>query len=245
MTRPTDLSNISTAALLRGARKQHESEIRQGYSEQPAQAIRIDLDLNDIYTKGNPFPINFPFDGFWVVDTVGDPTVFMAVGANKGYQYDSPTPLKDNLACKYDSLNLQAFLYWPQQTGKLMSIIFFQGNDVRPGTQKVNISGLVRLQVPDLSDDSTLGSAGTATSVSCPTAGPPTQICAVNDNRAQFTFQSDVDVYIVTSASVIGTPRGFILGAGQPFSWANTGALYAQGVAADATVTGIEESFSP
>lgn len=243
MTRPQNLPNVSQQQLIQGGRKQHEAELAEQLGYQPNSTLRVDLPLNVAQDRANPYVVNFPFDGFWVINTVNDDDeVNLGFGVNKNYVDLNPTPLRRNLAVKLDSLALQGRLWWDAQGTGFMSVLFYQGVRVTPGSVLTQVSGQVRLQLPNRSDDARLGATSAAEIVTT-TGTTPVQLCAANPNRAAFNFTNDVEIRVVSAPGVAATARGTLIPAGQGFKWENEGECWCYATGADGDVTGLEEEF--
>lgn len=189
------------------------------------QKVVIALDTgNDGSTGsyGNPFKIGFPFKSLYV-QTATDTGVTVNLMPDTQDSYQSGVPLKLNDCLEMNQPISSAFLTWPAQSGKTITIFFFVSALFRSGSQ-LSVSG-GGLSIND-------GSAFVNSRVTL-AAAAATAVFASNGLRKVSTFQNNTGASVWVGGSTVtngSTTIGIEVAAGALFQWRNSAALYAYSV---------------
>ena len=186
--------------------------------------------LGTAAARGSEFKIGFPFKAVYVRSaTDSNVQVSLVVHSKEENQVANAVQLKLNDQISFEEPVGDAYLIWPAQTGKTMTLIFFVDADFRSGQQISVSSGGVSVTWGDTNTEA-------VTTLTAVTAGA---ILASNSNRKHAVIQNNTgaDLFIGSSSSVDdgsgggGANIGVKIPAGQIFEWKSTAALYGYSVA--------------
>lgn len=190
----------------------------------PVVAHKITVDLGTARAENDPMVVNFSFRSVYV-QTATDPAalIYLKPVTKEDLQPAIEFNIKDSWSV--DHQISKAFLHWPAQVGKTVTLMFFPQSEFRSGSQlSVNSGGFT------LND----GSAFTLTNLALPQVAA-TQLVASNFNRKVATIKNETVGSIFIGANNVtdgGATKGFEITPTETFQWRNTSALYAYGIAA-------------
>jgi hypothetical protein len=226
------------ASILSKAKSMDAAAIFQGNTQHPfgVQSVTIALDAGNDKSSGNfgnPFKISFPFKSVYL-QAATDTATYVNLAPDTQDTYQSGIPMKLNDCLVLNSPVSSAFLTWPAQAGKTVTLIFFVSAEFRTGSQ-LSVSG-GGVSIND-------GSAFTMTNVSL-TAGTAGQVFALNGLRKISTFQNNSGASVWVGLSTVtnsGATRGYEVPAGASFQWRNSAQLYAYSVAGGTNILALIE----
>lgn len=201
--------------------------------------LRIPLALDTARTDTNPLIIENPFTGFYVeAATDSDVSVKIAFTSDESQNLSQYTTIKKNdSASATMGIFRRALLTWAAQSGKTMTIVFYLGVDLRPGSLNSVITGGVTVIT---------GDAWVSTVVAVSTV---TQIVAASSTRKMATIgnprTSGVDLWIGGANTVDaegGATPGILLEPGDYYEYRGQGAIYGITTGAVVNVTVQSES---
>lgn len=184
----------------------------------PVVGHKVVVDLGKTILENDPMLVNFSFRSVFV-ESASDTTceVYLKPITKEDLQPAIRFTLKDSWSV--DHQISKAYLHWPIQTGKKITLVFFPNSEFKSGSQlSVNSGGV------SLSD-------GASFTITNPTFAAATvvQILATNINRkvSTVTNKSSGSLWIGDGAvSPTGVNRGREIFAGETFEWRNSSLLY-------------------
>lgn len=209
-------------AILKAARALSLAEL-QDEIENPSQEVQVlKLDLTVLRDENNPFDINFPFRTIFVRDATDTSTVInVRLGTKSTFQELVPFYKNDSAI---QATAKKAYLSWPAQPGKSITLIFFARTEFRTGSLLSQNAG--GFSIND-------GSSATLTNVTTVAAAAGLVVGAdVGRKIALVQNQTGNDIYLGVDATVNATTNpGIKVEDGAQIAWRNTAALYAFAVA--------------
>jgi hypothetical protein len=189
------------------------------------------LALDTAKPDSQPLKIGFPFKALWVQDAT-DSAVVVNIRVGGRDLTNSPFKLRLNDVWKSDDPMAEAYLDWPAQTGKSVTILYSINSDFTSGRNVSVNSGGVSINE---------GDSFTTAQVTM-TAATATLIKASLSSRKVLAVQNNTgaDLWVGGSAvSNTGANQGIKVVANGIFYWRNTAALYGYSVAGGAGDSGI------
>lgn len=223
--------------ILNNLRTPDRARIYEAGTQRPFSIQKIDLDLSVAKLDTNPFRVGFPFKSVWV-SAATDVGVVVNIKIGSRDTTQSSLPLHKNDSLPLDFPTSEAYLDWPAQPGKTLSLTFFTDAEFRPGTQISQISGGFAI-----SSGSIVGPVVPVTLVALTAA----LIAPALATRIVATIQNKTGADIFISGSSAVTDDGTIATAGIKVPpdgiiyHRNTGALYGYSVGGG-NVNRVEES---
>lgn len=223
MTTPSDLARLpaSQQQLIEASLSKNAAAIRRDSEMRPRLQLRIPLELDAARTAQNPFVISAPFTAFYVEEaTDTNVSIRMSLTSPEGQNISQYTTLRENDSGEFEDPIRAAYLTWPAQVGKTLTLVIYLGVAFRPGSQiSVNSGGV------SINDGSAV-----ANSVVTLAAAAATVLFAADATRKVGSAFNDTGatLYLGGTATVTdtGATKGFPWLPGAPLTWRNTAALY-------------------
>ncbi len=199
------------------------ARIFQGATQKPFSIQLVTLDLSNAVLPTRPYKIGFPFKSFYVQSATDVySTVNVKVQMQDSIQSSFPTKLNDSWVNEFPVA--EAYLDWPAQAGKTMTIVFFLESEYRSGSQiSVNGGGV------SINDGSSISLATVTLS-----AATAAQIAPADSLRKVANIQNKTGAVLYIGDSSVtnaaGT-EGINIQPDEIIEWRNTGALYGYSVA--------------
>lgn len=210
-------------AILELANQVKKASIFRGSTQKPFEVQSVTIDLSTAKLSTDPYRIGFSFKSVYI-SAATDVLANISMLPNSRDSFQSAVPLKLNDSWSIENPVAEAYLYWPAQAGKTMTLHFFVESEFRSGSQISVTGGGVSI---------VSGSSFTRV-VSTLVAATATAILTSDTTRKQANIQNNTGGYLYFGESTItdsGTTKGIELAPGGTFQWTNTAALYAYSAA--------------
>lgn len=218
------MTPAAAAEILSRLLETAKASIFEGATQKPFEVQSETIDLSTAKPDSDPKRIGFPFRSIYVADA-SDVYATLNMRPNSRDTIQSAIPFKKNDSWSKDLPIAEAYLSWPAQPGKWITILYFVSSEFKSGSQISVTGGGVSLVD---------GSAVTGpTQVVLPPA-TATIVAPVSSTRKKASIQNKTGASIYIGGSTVtatGTTEGIEIPNGAIISWQNTGALYAYSVA--------------
>lgn len=228
------LTPAEAAVILNAADQVLKARIFEASTQKPFSIQIVTLDLSTARLQTNPYKIGFPFKSVYVeaaTDVLAN--IEMQIGMQDTIQSSVTMKLNDSLSL--DIPTSEAYIWWPAQTAKTITLVFFTAAEFRSGSQISVTGGGVSIV-----DGSTLTHPDRVVLA----AATPTIIAPALATRKCATLQNatGAEMWIGgTTVSNTGAKQGILIPANGVVEWRNTGALYGFSVAGGAVIN-LEEA---
>lgn len=220
-----DLGKMNQQSVLDANNIRRDAFIAQDDRSRPRYQLRMTIPLDTAAGEMNPYIIENPFDGVVVEDaTDNDTSVRLSITSPEAQNIKNYTTIKKNWSLDSDKPFRRALLTWDAQSGKTITLVFYLGVRVRPGSLISELTGGVTV----LDGDSL------ATSVVTLAAATATQIVGSSSSRGVVTIQNNTAASVWLGPSTVsntGANLGIEVAAGALVKWRNPSALYGYSVA--------------
>jgi len=209
------------AAIVKNAATLARATIADKSSQRPFSVQVQTIDLGTACLDTNPYKISTSFKSIYIQDAT-DVNVYVNIRFNSRDTLQGAFAMKKNDAVVLDEPTNEAFLHWPQQSGKTLTIVIFTDAAFMSGSQ-ISVSG----GGVSISDGTAVSAAATTTLVAATAA-----IVAPALSTRKVTYienATGAPIYIGGTSAVAasGANRGIKLEDGEKYEYRNTAALYA------------------
>jgi hypothetical protein len=209
--------NLLQRELVQGDQTLDQAYITRAKVERPQTIQRVTFPLDAAQSEYGPKEINFPFKSFFV-ESASDPNTYVYVRPNTKDEVQSYFKVSNRDSWTVEKPIAQAFIHWPAQAGKSITIVFFSDAEFRSGSQQSVSSGGVSINEGSSITD------GNVTLV----AATPKKIFDQNFNRKVATWYNDLGaVARVGGSSLVSATLGIPVPPGGIYVSKNTAEIWA------------------
>jgi hypothetical protein len=204
--------------ILQSIEMQKQAELFKGSVDAPKEVSNLNsISLATAKLATAPQVVSFPFKSVYAFDGSDSSTyVYIVPWTNDGFQ--DPIKIKVNDSWTCGKIINKAYMYWPAQAGKNISLSFFHNSEFRSGSYTSVSAGGV-----SINEGSTF-----AMSVAPTTAGSRVSV-SQNFNRKVYTVYNDSGGYLyagtVGTVTGSGAAKGIPIAPGAFWYWKNTAAI--------------------
>ena len=213
------MSPDEAAAIVKNATLIARANIADKISQRPFSVQVQTLTLTSARLSTDPYKISTSFKSLYIQDAT-DINVYVNVRFNTRDSIQGSFTMKKNDSIILDEPTNEAFLDWPAQSAKTITLVIFTDAAFMSGSQ-ISVTG-GGVSIVD-------GSAFTQSVVTL-VASTATSVFASDSNRKMGTIENISGADLFVGASTVtgsGATRGYRIPTGATFQWRNTQQLYA------------------
>lgn len=177
-----------------------------------SEILVLNYSLTTEVTEANAIRIGYPFQSLYVLEA-SDAATYVQIKLDTNNQYEGNLKLFKKDSCSFPYQHRDAFIYWPAQSGKSLTLILFVTGMFKPGSFYAEISSAVE--------------ANSITNVApVNVGGSATAILAQDLNRKVAILYNAGSNIVYIGASSVTTANGIPLAPSGSISYKNTAAIY-------------------